>query len=57
MDELQMFEITEEGFLADVAQEVGLVTYPTGGRSLVSLPLISQSAMDIFAGNEVLHHQ
>lgn len=49
----QMFEMTEEGFVADVASEVGLTTYPTGGRALVSLPLISHSAMDIFAGNEV----
>lgn len=48
----QMFEMTEEGFVADVASEVGLTTYPTGGRALVSLPLISHSAMDIFAGNE-----
>ncbi len=49
----QMFEMSEEGFVGDVAGEVGLVTYPTGGRALVSLPLISQCAMDIFAGNEV----
>lgn len=49
----QMFEMTEEGFVADVASEVGLATYPTGGRALVSLPLISHSSMDIFAGNEV----
>jgi hypothetical protein len=47
-----MFEMSEEGFVGDVAGEVGLVTYPTGGRALVSLPLISQCAMDIFAGNE-----
>ena len=50
----QMFEMTEDGFVADIAPEVGLVTYPTGGRALVSLPLISASAMDIFAGNEVI---
>jgi len=49
----QMFEMTEEGFVADVASEVGLATYPTGGRALVSLPLVSHSGMDIFAGNEV----
>ena len=49
----QMFEMTEDGFVADIAREVGLVTYPTGGRALVSLPLISASAMDIFVGNEV----
>lgn len=50
---MKMFEMSEEGFVGDVAGEVGLVTYPTGGRALVSLPLISQCAMDIFAGNEV----
>ncbi|CAM6014711.1 unnamed protein product [Sphagnum balticum] len=49
---MKMFEMSEEGFVGDVAGEVGLVTYPTGGRALVSLPLISQCAMDIFAGNE-----
>ncbi len=53
MNAEQMFEMTEEGFVADLAQEVGLTAYPTGGRALVSLPLISQSSMDIFAGNEV----
>lgn len=53
MNAEQMFEMTEEGFVADVAPEVGLAAYPTGGRALVSLPLISHSAMDIFAGNEV----
>ncbi|KAG0607582.1 hypothetical protein M758_8G040200 [Ceratodon purpureus] len=49
---MKMFEMTEEGFVADVASEVGLTAYPTGGRALVSLPLISHSGMDIFAGNE-----
>lgn len=49
----QMFEMTEEGFVADAASEVGLTAYPTGGRALVSLALILHSAMDIFAGNEV----
>jgi len=49
---MKMFEMTEDGFVVDIAREVGLVTYPTGGRALVSLPLISASAMDIFVGNE-----
>jgi len=47
----QLFELTE-GLVADVAREAGLATYPTAAR-LVSLPLVSHSAMDIFAGNEV----
>lgn len=55
MNAEQMFEINAEGFVADVASKVGLTTYPTGGRALVSLPLISHSAMDIFAGNEVYY--
>lgn len=50
----QLFELSETGFLEDRASEAGLSTYPTGGRALVSLPLISHHAMDIFAGNEVL---
>nr|ABC86200.1 cartilage acidic protein 2 [Physcomitrium patens] len=49
---MNMFEMTEEGFVADVASEVGLATYPTGGRTLVSLPLISHSSMGIFAGHQ-----
>lgn len=53
MNAEQMFEVNEEGFVVDVASKIGLATYPTGGRALVSLPLISHSAMDIFAGNEV----
>eukprot|EP00250_Pteridium_aquilinum_P008305 c17838_g1_i1 orf=213-1838(-) len=49
---MKLFELSETGFLEDKALEAGLSTYPTGGRALVSLPLISLHAMDIFAGNE-----
>jgi hypothetical protein len=50
---IQLFELSEDGFIGDVAAKAGLATYPTGGRALVSLPLVSHTAMDIFAGNEV----
>ncbi|KAI5070489.1 hypothetical protein GOP47_0014832 [Adiantum capillus-veneris] len=49
---MKLFEISESGFLEDRASEAGLATYPTGGRALVSLPLVSHHSMDIFAGNE-----
>ena len=47
---MRCYELDENGFLADVAPYIGLA-YITGGRSLVSLPLVSDR-MDIFAGNE-----
>ncbi len=50
---MKLFELSKEGFVYDSAASCGLVTYPTGGRSLVSLPLVSHTAMDIFVGNEV----
>ncbi|MCO5589361.1 hypothetical protein L7F22_043328 [Adiantum nelumboides] len=49
---MKLFEISDSGFLEDRASEAGLATYPTGGRALVSLPLVSHHSMDIFAGNE-----
>lgn len=49
---MKLFEISETGFVEDKASEAGLSIYPTGGRALVSLPLVSRHAMDIFAGNE-----
>lgn len=49
---MRLFEMSEDGFVEDKALEAGLVTYPTGGRALVSLPLVSHYTMDIFAGNE-----
>ncbi|KAH7283774.1 hypothetical protein KP509_34G023300 [Ceratopteris richardii] len=49
---MKLFELSETGFLEDKALEAGLITYPTGGRALLSLPLVSHHAMDIFAGNE-----
>lgn len=50
--QMKLFELLESNFIADRAKEAGLVTYPTGGRGLISLPLVSHTAMDIFAGNE-----
>ena len=47
---MRCYEMEENGFLADMAPYLGLA-YVTGGRSLVSLPLVSER-MDIFAGNE-----
>lgn len=47
---LRCYELDENGFLADIASYLGLALV-TGGRSLVSLPLVSDR-MDIFAGNE-----
>lgn len=48
---LRLYELDEDGFLEDVAPQTGL-NLVTGGRSLLSLPLVSD-AMDIFAGNEL----
>lgn len=48
---LRLYELDEDGFLEDVAPQTGL-NLVTGGRSLLSLPLVS-GAMDIFAGNEL----
>lgn len=49
---VQLFEESEDGFVVDQARAAGLQMYPTGGRALVSAPIVSHSAMDIFAGNE-----
>ncbi|MBZ0305476.1 MAG: CRTAC1 family protein, partial [Anaerolineae bacterium] len=48
---LRLYELDDDGFLHDVAPEIGL-NLVTGGRSLLSLPLVSEK-MDIFAGNEL----
>ena len=50
----QLFELSPDGIIGDSALAAGLTQYPTGGRALLALPLVSESAMDIFAGNEVL---
>lgn len=47
---MRCYELEENGFLADIAPYIGLA-YVTGGRSLLSLSLVSPR-MDIFAGNE-----
>jgi hypothetical protein len=47
---LRLYELNEDGEIADVAHKAGL-DLSTGGRSLVALPLVSEH-MDIFAGNE-----
>ncbi len=47
---MRCYELEDNGFLADLAPYIGLA-YVTGGRSLLSLPLLSRQ-MDIFAGNE-----
>eukprot|EP00850_Spirogloea_muscicola_P023376 SM000352S13424 [mRNA] locus=s352:385:3517:+ [translate_table: standard] len=49
---MKLFEMGEDNFVVDSAADAGLVKYPTGGRALVALPLISQFGMDVFAGNE-----
>jgi hypothetical protein len=46
-----LFELNEQGELIEVGARAGLNAI-TGGRGLVSLPLISPHAMDIFAANE-----
>ena len=50
---LQLFELSSDDIIGDSSFSAGLSLYPTGGRALLSLPLVSESAMDIFAGNEV----
>ncbi len=47
---LRLYELDEDGHLCDAAAEAG-IDLVTGGRSVVSLPLITDH-MDIFAGNE-----
>jgi hypothetical protein len=47
-----LFELDEDGRLQDVAADAGL-NYTAGGRSLIALPLVSPSHMDIFMGNEM----
>lgn len=48
---LRLYELDDDGFLHDIAPQIGL-NLVTGGRSLLSLPLVSEK-MDIFAGNEL----
>ncbi|MBD3881820.1 CRTAC1 family protein [Phormidium tenue FACHB-886] len=47
---VRLYELNEDGMLADVAPEAGLAQV-TGGRGVVALPLVS-SRMDIFMANE-----
>ncbi len=47
---MRLYELDDNGRLVDVAPEAGL-DLTTGGRSIVSLPLLS-NRMDIFAANE-----
>lgn len=47
---MRLYELNDEGFVVDVASRAG-VDLTAGGRSLVSLPLVS-ARMDVFAGNE-----
>ncbi|HEY9619252.1 MAG TPA: CRTAC1 family protein [Crinalium sp.] len=47
---MRLYELNSDNMLADVAPEVG-INLVTGGRGLVSLPLVSER-MDIFAANE-----
>jgi hypothetical protein len=47
---MRLYELNDQGRLLDVAAEAGL-DLTTGGRSLISLPLVSNH-MDIFAVNE-----
>lgn len=47
---MRLYELDDDANLIDVAPQVG-VNYTTGGRGLLSLPLVSDY-MDIFAGNE-----
>lgn len=47
---MRLYELDDDGRLRDAAPAAGLALV-TGGRSLVSLPLVSPY-MDIFAGNE-----
>lgn len=47
---MRLYELNNRGFVKDMAAQAGL-NHVAGGRSLVSLPLVS-TRMDIFAGNE-----
>jgi hypothetical protein len=47
---MRLYELNDKGCLVDVAPEAG-VNLTSGGRSLISLPLVSD-CMDIFAANE-----
>lgn len=47
---MRFYELDDDGYLPDVALPAG-VNLTTGGRGLVSFPMVSDS-MDIFAGNE-----
>lgn len=47
---MRLYEFNTRGLVEDVAGRVG-VNLTAGGRSLVSLPLVT-SRMDVFAGNE-----
>ena len=48
---MKMFEAGPNGTLADIGAAVGIAK-TTGGRALVSAPIISDDHMDIFANNE-----
>ena len=48
---LRLYEVTDDGRVADRALDAGLA-YAASGRSLLCLPLISEHAMDVVAGNE-----
>jgi hypothetical protein len=45
-----LYELNEDGMLADVSREAGLALV-TGGRGIVALPLVTER-MDIFMANE-----
>lgn len=47
---LRLYELDDDGYLRDAAPDAGLALV-TGGRSLLTLPLVSPR-MDIFCGNE-----
>ena len=47
---MRLYELNDKGYLVDVASVAGL-DLTTGGRSAISLPLVSDR-MDIFAANE-----
>lgn len=48
---MRLYELDDDGWLCDVAPQAG-VDFVTGGRALLSLPLVSPHSMDVFAGNE-----
>ncbi|NDJ53053.1 MAG: CRTAC1 family protein [Chloroflexi bacterium] len=47
----RLYELDEDGRLLDVARDAQ-INLTTGGRSALSLPLLSADRMDIFAANE-----